>query len=194
MSFDTETLWDSFREGNIFAMESMYRQYYQTLYNYGWQICRNSELTRDAIHNLFMDLWRRREHLRSTSNLKFYLFKALRRQLVHILEREKKNTSINDMLSSMIDAELSEVEVSELQLQQALALKQAVQNLSKRQKEVIFLRYYENLSCEEIAEVMEININTVYNNVSLAIKKLKDQFEDNPLLLILLSIIKLNGL
>lgn len=192
MHHDSVVVWNAFRKGDMDAMESIYRDYYQALYNYGYQICKNIDLVRDAIHNLFMDLWRRHQYLGDTNNLKFYLFKALRRQLIHCMEREKKNTSVDDMLSAMIEAELSSAEASDAQEKQALALKQAVQNLSNRQKEVIFLRYYENLSCEEIAEVMQININTVYNNVSLAIKKLKEQFEDNPLLLVLLSLINLN--
>lgn len=192
MNFDQVTLWSQFRKGDIRAMESVYRHYYQALFNYGHQICRNQELVRDGIHNLFMDLWRRRTHLGETDNLKLYLFKGLRRQLIHCMEREKKVISVDDMLSAMIDAELSETETGDKKEQQAVALKEAVHKLSKRQKEVIFLRYYENLSCEEIAEVMQVNINTVYNNVSLAIKKLKEQFEDNPLLVILLSMINLN--
>lgn len=192
MNADQVTLWNRFRQGDTDAMESIYRHYYQHLFNYGHQICRNQELVRDGIHNLFMDLWRRRTHLGDTNNLKSYLFKALRRQLIHCMERDKKVISVDDMLSAMIDAELSDTEPNEEKEQQAVTLKQAIHNLSKRQKEVIFLRYYENLSCEEIAEVMQININTVYNNVSLAIKKLKEQFEDNPLLALMLSMINLN--
>ena len=192
MSSNSVTLWDSFRKGDLNAMESIYRSYYQPLYNYGFQICQNSDLVRDAIQNLFMDLWRRHEHLGPAYDLKFYLFKAIRRQLIHCMEREKKSVSVDEMLNAMIDAELYESDAGEEREHQTYALKQAVQNLSKRQKEVIFLRYYENLSCEEIAEVMQININTVYNNVSLAIKKLKDQFEDNPLLAILIGMINLS--
>jgi RNA polymerase sigma factor (sigma-70 family) len=194
MELDTVKLWSDFRHGDIGAMESIYRYHYQGLYNYGYQICKNPELVRDGIHNLFMDLWRKRTHLGDTQNLKFYLFKGLRRQLIHCMEKEKKNVAVDEMINAMIDSELSEAEMGDVEEKQKAALKQAIHQLSKRQKEVIFLRYYENLSCEEIAEVMQININTVYNNVSLAIKKLKEQFEDNPLLTLLLGIIGLNSI
>ena len=192
MNFDQMTLWNQFRKGDTLAMESIYRHYYQSLFNFGHQICHEQELVRDGIHNLFMDLWRRRTNLGQTDNLKLYLFKGLRRQLIHCMERERKVVSVDDMLSAMIDVDLSDDKPNEENEQQAVTLKQAVHNLSKRQKEVIFLRYYENLSCEEIAEVMQININTVYNNVSLAIKKLKEQLEGNPLLVLLLGIINLS--
>lgn len=192
MELDTVKIWSDFRKGDIGAMESIYRYYYQGLYNYGYQICKNSDLVRDGIHNLFMDLWRRHAHLGDTRHLKFYLFKGLRRQLIHCMEREKKNVGVDEMLNAIIDAELYEAELGDAEAQQKDALKQAVHQLSKRQKEVIFLRYYENLSCEEIAEVMQININTVYNNISLAIRKLKEKFEDNPLLLMLLTNLSLH--
>ncbi|MEK6481744.1 sigma-70 family RNA polymerase sigma factor [Catalinimonas sp. 4WD22] len=176
-------LWHSFRQGSMSAFEQIYQSHYHSLYVYGMKIYSNSEMVRDAIQTLFIDLWRRRDHLGDTDHIKFYLFKGLRRVLISLLKNERKKLDV-DSYQHLVHNSMQH-DTEDLQ-DQSLHLKNAVNKLSKKQREVIYLRYYENLSCEEVADIMKININTVYNNLSLAIKNLRVHMDENLLYLLLL--------
>jgi RNA polymerase sigma factor (sigma-70 family) len=166
-----DRLWKRFQAGDRSAFETIYRQHYPHLYTYGRQLCRDTELLRDTIQTIFVDIWRRREGLGEVREVRFYLFRILRRQLMAHLGSKQK--------PGLLDPEAhfyeSDPFMSEEEQEQERRIQRAVQSLSGKQREIIFLRYYENLDCEEIAGLMQININTVYNHTTAAIKKLRYQ-------------------
>ncbi|MFP4094654.1 MAG: RNA polymerase sigma factor [Cyclobacteriaceae bacterium] len=177
-----DKLWAAFQSGSPQAFEAIYRQHYAHLYSYGWQLCRDTDLLRDAIQNLFVDIWRSKQNLAQVKQVRFYLFKILRRKILATLKEERKKEEVH---SELLTYDFLASTYSDEQLELLDKLKEAVSRLSKKQREVIFLRYYENLSCEEIAELMQLNINTVYNHNTAAIRHLRLQFEKNKLILLM---------
>src|SRR5690606_4819293 len=73
--------WARFRKGEEMAFEWLYRRYFKSLAGYGLKLTANMDAVEDAIHDLFMDLWRRRAFLAEVTNPRFYLFRSLRNQL-----------------------------------------------------------------------------------------------------------------
>ena len=124
-------------------------------------------MVEDSIQEVFAELWKRRDRISPTTSVKFYLFRALRQKILRELKYHCPTLSLEDVIhiSHDIGTFLPE--------EQAQKLRQALSRLGPRQKEAIYLRFYNRLSNDEIATVMEIDKRTVYNLVSQALGQLK---------------------
>ncbi|HTE11522.1 MAG TPA: sigma-70 family RNA polymerase sigma factor [Chitinophagaceae bacterium] len=157
-------LWNSFKQGNWNAYTSLYNDYYNLLNNYGYKFTRNSNLIEDAIHDLFVRLWTTRSNLGSPDSIKNYLYKSLRNTLLRKIKAEEKYTGIDTeeypfgfevTYNNQAGLAIEEKEFRE-------KVKAVINTLPPRQKEIIYLRFYEGLSYDEIADIMSISINSAY--------------------------------
>lgn len=171
-----DPLWMAFKNGSTEAFDTLYRKHVQDLYNYGRKFTADADLVRDCIHNLFLELWNSRQSLDDVYVVKLYLFRGIRRKLIRAISQKNtmRNLSPQEVFEVTLPYETHWVETQSAE-EYKLHLLHTVNQLSKRQREAIFLKYYENLSYEEVAEVMSVNIHTVYNLISLAISKLREQ-------------------
>jgi RNA polymerase sigma factor (sigma-70 family) len=174
-------IWNDFKKGEELAFSYIYFKFYSDLYHYGYKIARSETAVEDAIQDLFTGIWRNKEQLGHVHSIKFYLLKSLRRGIIRHLEQDKKYSLRAAIFgSNQPDFDFSGEEITILE-ELSLAKKQYISNLlnslSKRQKEVIYLKYYENLEFEEIAELMSLNYQSVINHVHKAFKKLRKDRE-----------------
>ena len=191
---DESSLWNAFRHGNEEAYAHIYENHFFALYNYGIKIIRNKELVKDCIQDLFINLWRTKENLGEVTSIKPYLYKALRHDLIRKLHGEGHKVSLSPEQGNHYDFEMvlsHEVHLIESQIekeQKAFLLKE-LNTLTKRQKEVIFLKFYENLSYQEIATVMGISVDAVYNLLSLALGLLKKNMIHTSIFSLMLALL-----
>jgi RNA polymerase sigma factor (sigma-70 family) len=170
-----EELWQSFKLGNEIAFGKIYDQYFNSLYNYGIKISRDKQLVKDCIQELFIELWRYKANLALVNSIKYYLFKSLRRKLV----REIQNKGIFSDISAeeyhfeMVLPYESLIVQKQISEEQSKELLKALNSLSKRQKEAIFLKFYENLSYQEVASIMSITVKSVYKVILSGIDSLR---------------------
>ncbi|MDJ1502727.1 sigma-70 family RNA polymerase sigma factor [Xanthocytophaga agilis] len=182
-------LWNQFRAGELSAFTELYNTYVQTLYNYGKRFTPDKALIEDSIQDLFIELWNKKDHLSDTDSPKYFLMKSLRNKMLRKLEREHKYILNNLSEDYDFEVELSyefSLVTEQASIEQRQQLQQALQQLTKRQREVIFLKFYENLSYEEIASLMAIELRSVYNLVSKAIDVIKRYISRLFLILIFL--------
>jgi RNA polymerase sigma-70 factor (ECF subfamily) len=168
-----DELWQRFRAGDEQAFTAIYNTYFAILYRYGYHIAGDDELVKDTIQTLFVELWRGRQNLSVTDSIKFYLLKAMRRQVYRAIRQQSTaltDADATDTLSFSPEFDLITLEVQE---QQQAQLRQAIDQLSHRQKEAITLLYIDELSYPEIADMMSVQIRTVYNLVYEALEKLR---------------------
>jgi RNA polymerase sigma factor (sigma-70 family) len=170
-------IWSSFKKGDWEAYTHLYDFYYRPLNNYGYKFTRDVSLIEDSIHDLFVKLWTSRENLGEPASIKNYLYKALR----NILIRKIKTASRFSIFDSDVHAYPFEISFDDVLIQneEERMMKETIQavlnNLPSRQKEIVYLRFYEGLSYEEVAEVMAIDISSVYKLWYKTIENLKDQ-------------------
>ncbi len=180
---DDASLWEAFKGGNEEAFKHIYDTQVYSLYSYGNRITSDNGLVEDCIQDLFADLWEKKDRLSGTTSIKFYLFKSLRRRLLRRLTQENKLRSNvfpdNFQITLSQEALLIAQQISKAQLE---TLSLAVAKLSKRQKEIIYLKYYENLSFEEISATMSISIDATYNTLSKAMKSLRGTMKNRSVL------------
>jgi RNA polymerase sigma factor (sigma-70 family) len=187
-------IWDKFRKGNANAFEVIYERNIQILANYGRRMCPDDELVKDAIQDMFVDIWRNRTNLGSTNSIKYYLIKAYRRNLIKKInaskrfeEHEENSSYFNGAFQSSHDYAIVEAEMEEAQLTQLNTL---IEALPARQKEALFLRFYGGLNYMEISETMGINQQSAHNMVFRALEVLRDKMTYRfTLILLLLNLI-----
>ena len=158
--------WKNFRAGNRQAFVLLYYQHIDALYHYGERLSPDKALIEDCLQDLFAELWTRQAQLPEVTTVKFYLFKALKRKIV------KKQGQRPSLLSSSEpegydfkivfppEFELATYDVPHHQHPELLS---AINQLTPRQKEAITLRFYDNFSYDEIAEIMSLSSRSVYN-------------------------------
>ena len=169
-------LWDSFLNGNPQAYEDIYSQFYQNLYSYGVRKTNRPDLVRDCIQDLFVHLWTNRANLGQTDNIKYYLLASLRNFLIKASVNNGKWQGValdaNAPFQMEFNPEMTLL-LKEREGQRSKMIVQALEQLTDRQKEAIYLRYFEELSYEEVAELMNISVKGTYKLVYRALEVLK---------------------
>ncbi len=185
-------LWAAFKSGNSRAYALIYERHVRLLFNYGSKISDDRDLVKDCIQDLFYHLWQRRQNLGNTNRISFYLFKSLRRSLVEKISKssDSKNISI-DYHFKVIPSHENELVENQTWEDDRKKLTDALGKLPGRQKEAIYLKFYHNLSFEEIATIMAVNKRSIYKLIHKALHNLQKHLMGvliSLLLIIFLSI------
>lgn len=174
---DDKALWDSFRRGEEQALITIYNRNIKALFNYGMKFFNEREIIKDSIQELFIELWKNRENLGDTDSVKYYLFTSLRRKIVRTKSkfnfRMLRIQDDMDIETSPIESELIERELDSDRKEKLAFL---INRLTKRQRLVIHLRYFEEMEYDEIAGLLNLNKQTIYNLISKAIESLKSHY------------------
>jgi len=183
-------IWDSFREGNSKALELIYEENYSPLFYYALKFTKDQYLIKDLIQELFVELINSGEKLSRTDNIRVYLLKALRNKIRAQSARTAKRQSRLagyaefDLLDS-VEARIIKKETDET-IQNRIT--SAIKQLSPKQQEVIYLRFYHDMPFTEIAALFEVNIQTVRNLLTRAITQLKEYLGKTQIILFLLNL------
>ncbi len=168
--------WLSFLEGDETSFIKLYERYYQDLFRFGMRISYDSDLTKDCIHDMFSNLWVKRNTLAEVLYVKAYLFKYISRLLHTKIQKDiKSKIKAKELL---LHAELifdfeSKLIVETSQVEKSKSLHTALTKLTKRQREIIKLKFFEGFDYEEIMEITGLKQKTVYNIAHEAINALK---------------------
>ncbi len=184
-------IWESFKKGNIVAFEKMYKDYYPLLLNYGLKFNNSEEDVKDFIQLLFTNLWSSRGRLGNNDSIKSYLLASLRRMIHRANKSQMKNGVSFSLNNSLPISDLplyieNNYSIKEDQAFICKCINKLINELPKRQKEALYLKYYEENSYCEIAEIMNITTRVVYKLVYKAIENLLKRIEENKNLKLLL--------
>lgn len=178
------TLWMNFIHGNDDCFEIIYKKYADVLFRYGIQFTPDENLVQDAIHDVFVKLHSDRKRLKAEVNIKFYLFTCLKNRLYNLLKRELFFDKIDLEENEYLDLGAEEAVTNTLNQSEIQRTVQAVLRLlTDRQREIIYYRYIEELSIEEIAVLTDMNYQSVQNSIQRSLKKIRDSL---PLIIFLI--------
>lgn len=175
-----DSTWQALKNGKPEALSALFHQYYTPLFQYGQKLTNNNtELTKEIIQDLFFKLWERRATLGEVRSIKIYLFTAFRRILIdksrHLKVEENFAASFKPT-DSWENSPEDDFLFEEKRLTDAQKLKKAIHKLPNRVREAITLRYFEEMSYADIAEIMELKERTVYNFVHEGLSLLRRGF------------------
>ena len=174
---DDYELWQSFKSGSSDAFHEIYNYHFHPLFEYGIRLTQDRELVKDAVHDLFVKLWNNKKKLSNVINIRAYLLVAIRSTVFNKLAREKKvvSSEINDAFPfEMVFSVENELIRKESEGIKAQTVIDGLNQLSPRQKEVLYLRFYQDLSYEEVASIMDVSLKATYKLNARALKALKD--------------------
>ncbi len=171
-------LWDAFRQGDDGAFNHIYAHFSTDLFRYGMHLCGSDVLVQDCMHDLFVRIFSRRSTLGETTSIKFYLLRSLRREIAQASQKKTKEAQTSQAIANQYNFSFEQAaENSLVQKEQHNALSkamlQAVNELPKKQREIVYLIFYCSLSYEQVADTLELTIRTVYNQVYNAVQRLK---------------------
>ncbi|MEQ6120204.1 sigma-70 family RNA polymerase sigma factor [Reichenbachiella sp. MALMAid0571] len=174
-----EEIWEIFKSGNQEALSYIFKCNIKILYKYGNKFSSNGQMVEDCIQDLFLTIWKNRLNLSSTNSIKLYLLGALRKKLIRQSAVDQKHHT-QDLLDEKysFDLQYNPQEI-EFNLQARLSNEKQVtaflDKLTKRQKEAVYLKFYQDMDYKEIAHIMELNYQSVRNLVYSSLKALKSQ-------------------
>lgn len=182
-----QELWQRFKAGDERALGELARGHYASLYNYGLRLTNDSELVWDTIQDLFLELWDHRETIGNAIFVKTYLLKSLRYKLLKIRTHHQpvhfdESEPVNMPFSVSIEDEIID---EELHTEQTRLLHQLMATLTKRQQEVLYLRFYQNLENHQIAQIMGMERQSVANLLYRTFKELRSQWSPDLLMSLL---------
>jgi RNA polymerase sigma factor (sigma-70 family) len=159
------------------ALALLMETYYVDLYNYASSFTKDEELVKDCIQEVFISLWQRRDTAAAILSPKYYLLRAVKNKVLKSTHQHVRFTGIThtgreyDFFHEFsIERIIIEKQLSE---EKAVRLKKIISSLTKRQQEIIYLKYYQHLDHSQIAGLMNITPQSVYNLLHETIQKLK---------------------
>jgi RNA polymerase sigma-70 factor (ECF subfamily) len=174
---DNQIIWKDFKAGDEKAFMLLYEQYANLLYGYGCRFTSDNELVKDCLQDFFVYLREKREGLGNPASVKFYLLKAFKRRVVDYLrkgkkEKEKSQEVIKDGFYSNRMHET--VFIQQQDETKLLNLEKALKSLNAKEREAIYYFYYQNLSYEQIAEILDFSyISSARRLIYRSLKKMK---------------------
>lgn len=188
---EAQKLWNDYQSGDMYALANIMQGYYSDLFHWGLRLHGEREFVKDCIQDMFVNLWKMQQSagaahagaLGAVSNVRSYLLVALKTRILR--ELSKKHVTHQSMLS---DEYSFSVEFSsdlrlideEHEIYQVKKLEGVLNSLSGRQKELIYLRFYQSLSFEQIAEVMNLSRQSVYNLLQKSLGSLRKHYHLSP--------------
>ena len=170
--------WKLFLEGDDQAYSWIYTHYIQVLYNYGLQITPDSEIVKDCIQDVFVKIYKAKKKLTVPQNPKVYLMIALKNNIYNTInqERMQKNYAFSiyqteeqlTVKNEFIDQEARHEEMNNI--------KRMMKILTPRQREVIYYRFIEELSYDDICQIMGLNYQSAYNLLQRSLQKIREAY------------------
>ncbi len=174
MAISDQLIWNKIQQGNQEAFSLVFIDQYDDLFRYAKRFEKDEAIIKDLIQDLFANIWQKRKKLSSVDNIKAYLYKSLRNQILNHhnskrLQIVSGNLSETDFLFYTDDFNQEEP----FEQQRKKDLIQAINELPARQREVIYLKYFQGFDTEEISMILNQNNQSVRNNLHRAISKLR---------------------
>lgn len=176
MNSDYE-IWEAFKAGDKSALSYIYCQHFHSLFQYGIRFKDDPEFVKDCIQDAFYQLMKAGRQLSTTDNIRYYLFRTLKNVIYKRFEKERK-AQLSEILT--FNAPFSfEEEILEKEniTNTEKVLAGALNNLSSRQREIIYLRYECEMEYEKICEIMNLKNDSARKLVFRAIKALREAID-----------------
>ncbi len=171
-----EALWEAYRKADEKAFAELFQRHYRNLLHYGLKFTPDQQQAEDCLQELMIKLWTKRYVVNSTESVKYYLLKSYR----HILFRKLRQDRIYAERTEETDCLEEDISVEEgmIRTESAELLRHKVRTLlsilTPRQREILYLRFYQNLTPPEIAVLLNINAQSVCNIIHRAFSKIRE--------------------
>jgi len=169
-------IWRDIRNGDANAMKMLYQQSFQELYAYGFRIIADKDLVKDCLHEVFCDIWLKRKTITEVVYIKSYLKICVRNRLFKEIAESKNLEAWDEEQTKEMEGDQS-YEFLLIQSQEGeerrIKIATALEQLTKMQRTIVKMKFYDGLSYEQIAKTLKLKPRTVYNHIFIALSTLR---------------------
>ncbi|MCT4614807.1 MAG: RNA polymerase sigma-70 factor [Marinifilaceae bacterium] len=186
---DEYTLIKHLKKGNNSAYEYIFDLYYDHLCNYARKLISDNDLSEDIVHNTFCNIWIKRKKIDINSSLKSYLFNSVYNSAIsHIRSKKVEAKYVEDKYFQFIENDMiltpdKEIEIVNTELIQFMY--SAIEQLPRKCREIFKMSRFSGMKNKEIAQELDISINTVQTQMGIALSKLRESLGDNRFILLM---------
>lgn len=176
----------AFREGDHAAFRLVFDTYYQPLYYFIKKLIVNREEAEEITLNSFQKLFERHAVIETASAIKAFLFITARNNSFDYLRSVKTLKSHQKQFAATMQDDTFLQYEYEIKDELVELVRRAINNLPTECGKIFKMLFYENLTPNEVAEILQISVSTVYNQKSRAMQALRIALADHPLAITIL--------
>ena len=167
------------RSGDQTALEEIFRTHYDGLCRFTAHLINSSDDVEDLVQDIFVRIWLKRENWHPKGSIRAYLFKAAHNQALNFLKSRQVRDVANVQIDDLFPSDSSTDPVEEMINRDVKAsISKAIETLPKKCRLVFTLNRQDGLSYSEIADVLNISVRTVENQIARALKALRKELAD----------------
>lgn len=164
------------RKGRVRAFDKLFDKYSQRLYSFAMSLLKTHEDAEEVVQEVFLRIWQKRKELVETTSFKSFLFTIAKNIIVDHFRKKIKEKNYREFLLERYDYDNSSPDMNIEYKELYKILVKTIEKLPERRKQIYKLSRNEGLSHKEIASRLGISINTVENQINLALKIIKKRF------------------
>jgi len=170
-------IWQNIRNGDADAMKILYQGCYQELFAFGFKMVADKDQIKDCLHEIFCDIWQKRRQIGEVINVKAYLKTCVRNKLLKEIKLIQKTDQVSEQEFEHLAENPYEQLLIAAETDANLKAKmwRAINELTPMQREIISLKFFEELNYDAIAVMLKLKPRTVYNHMHAAISALRDE-------------------
>ena len=185
ISYGDVELMREIKAGNMFAFDVLYKKYSRKVYSFGYSILKSTEETENLIQDVFLNFWEERLNIEKDSSIKSYIFTLTYNSAVSVMRKKASESKYFEYLKTLQEAREEPVNL-ELEYNELSArLDMIIKALPQRQKEIYLMHKIEELTYNQIAQRLNISVNTIENHMSRALKTIRRKLESYSVVSIL---------
>lgn len=174
------------KKGNQLAFTTIYKRYSAQAFALSFKYLCNKELAEDAVQNLFMKIWTMREDIDENRPINRFLFTILKNHLLNVLRDSKSNIFVlDDCLEILNHIDGEDTDTQEYDEEQVELIRGAVEQLSPQRKKIFSMKISGNYSNQEIADKLNLSINTIKFQYSQSLKLIKKLVRERAIMLLI---------
>ncbi|PSK88128.1 RNA polymerase sigma-70 factor [Taibaiella chishuiensis] len=170
-------LWSLVREGDTQAFVTIYNKYWEKAYTQAYWVVYDREVAKDLVQDLFVHLWDKRAQINIEETIGGYLKKAVRNRALNYIKKNEVSRTHNKKISrqAVVQSTSAEDFTHVKELKELYAGE--IERLPEKMKEIYLLSREKELSVLEIATALSISEQTVKNQITTALKKIRKALE-----------------
>lgn len=165
------------KQGDLSSYEAIFRKYYAALARYATSMVRNQDIGEDITQEVFMYIWEKRDRIELHGELKSYLFSSVKNKCLNYIKLELPRQQALTDLSGVSEWGQTDMTTDETELLRK-KIQRAIDQLPKKCQHIFVLSRYGGLTYNEIADELDLSAKTVENQMSIALKKLKEMLSE----------------
>lgn len=173
LRIDDEVLMSRIKAGDLSAFDLLYKRYYSRLYRFAFSLLKSVEDSENIVQDTFLSFLENIHKIEKDISVKYYIFTITHNCTISLIRKRSKESKFTEYLRSIQSDEEDVVYSEDEHRELVRKVKLIINQLPDRQREVYLLHKVENLKYKEIAEQLDISVNTVENHISRALKSIR---------------------